>query len=112
MLSFWLVSAGWLVLKITLIITGLMMLQGVMKEFKVLDFLAKLLSTLMRIIGLSDNSSFLWFVAQTLGLIYGSAIVLEAIEKCEIEVENAYLPNYHIALNHSLLEDILLSIEI
>ena len=99
-------------LKITLIITGLMMLQGVMKEFKVLDFLAKLLSPLMRIMGLSDNSSFLWFVAQTLGLIYGSAIVLEAIEKREIEVENADLPNYYIALNHSLLEDILLSLEI
>ena len=39
--------------------------------------------------GLSDNSSFLWFVSQTLGLTYGSAIVLEAIEKHEIEAENA-----------------------
>ena len=112
MLTAWVVSAGWLVFKITLIVTGLMMLQSIMKEFKVLDFLAKLLSPFMRIMGLSDNSSFLWFVSQTLGLTYGSAIVLEAIEKHEIEAENANLLNYHIALNHSLLEDTLLFVAI
>ncbi len=112
MLSSWLVSASWLVLKITLIVTGLMMFQGVMKEFKILDFLAKLLSPLMRIMGLSANSSFLWFVSQTLGLTYGAAIVLEAVEKHEMEKENANLLNYHIALNHSLLEDTLLFVAI
>ncbi len=112
MLTAWVVSAGWLVFKITVIVTGLMMLQSIMKEFKVLDFLAKLLSPFMRIMGLSDNSSFLWFVSQTLGLTYGSAIVLEAIEKHEIEAANANLLNYHIALNHSLLEDTLLFVAI
>lgn len=112
MLSSWLVSAGWLVFKITLIVTGLMMLQSVLKEFKVLDFLAKMLSPFMRVMGLSDNSSFLWFVSQTLGLTYGSAIVLEAIEKQEIEAENANLLNCHIAINHSLLEDTLLFVAI
>lgn len=112
MLSSWLVSTGWLVFKIALIVTGLMMLQSIMKEFKILDFLAKLLSPFMRIMGLSDNSSFLWFVSQTLGLTYGSAIVLEAVEKNEIEAENANLLNYHIAINHSLLEDTLLFVAI
>jgi len=37
----WLLGAGWLILKITLIVTGLMVLQNILKEFKIIDILAK-----------------------------------------------------------------------
>jgi hypothetical protein len=62
--------------------------------------------------GLSGDSSFLWFVAQTLGLTYGSAVMIEEVERKEITPENANLLNYHIAINHSLLEDTLLFVAI
>jgi hypothetical protein len=62
--------------------------------------------------GLSNESSFLWFVAQTLGLAYGSAVMIEEVENNEISHNSANLLNYHIAVNHSLLEDTLLFVAI
>lgn len=112
MLENWVIGAGWLSLKITLIITGLMMLQNVLKEFNILSLLSKLLAPLMKIMGLSADSSFLWIVAQTIGLTYGSAVMIEEVKRKQISLGNANLLNYHIAINHSLLEDTLLFVAI
>ena len=108
MLFGWLKSSGWLTLKISLIITGLMILQNILKEFNILDLLSKIFAPFMKVMGLSKNSSFLWFVAQILGLTYGSAVMIEEVENKEISPYDADLLNYHIAVNHSLLEDTLL----
>jgi len=112
MLTNWLLNAGKLSLKITLIISGLMVLQNILKEFNVLSLLSKIFAPLMRVMGLSDDSSFLWFVAQTLGLTYGSVVMIEEVENKQITKESANLLNYHIAINHSLLEDTLLFVAI
>jgi len=112
MLINWIKNAGMLSIKIAMIITGLMMLQSILKEFKILDFISKIFAPLMRIMGLKTDSSFLWFIAQTLGLTYGSAVMIEEIENNQITKESANLLNYHIAINHSLLEDTLLFVAI
>lgn len=112
MLIYWAKSAAGLTLKITLIVTGLMILQQIMKEFNIMHFLSKTFAPLMRVFGLSRESSFLWFVAQILGLTYGSAVMIEQAENKEISREDANLLNYHIAINHSLLEDTLLFVAI
>lgn len=112
MLRNWIVSAGFLALKISLIISGLMLLQSILKEFKILDFISKVFAPFMLIMGLSSDSSFLWFVAQTLGLGYGSAIMIDEVNNKAISLEDAKMLNYHIAVNHSLLEDTLLFVAI
>ena len=108
MLYSWMISAGLLSLKISLIITGLLILQNILKEFNILIVIARTFAPLMRLLGLSRDCSFLWFIAQTLGLAYGSAVSIEAVESKTISLRNANLLNYHIAINHSLLEDTLL----
>jgi len=108
MLYSWMISAGLLSLKISLIITGLLILQNILKEFDILIVIARTFAPLMRLLGLSSDCSFLWFIAQTLGLAYGSAVSIEAVESKTISIKNANLLNYHIAINHSLLEDTLL----
>ena len=112
MLISWLKGTALLILKITLIVTGLMILQNILKEFKILDYISKLFAPVMKIMGLSPDSSFLWFVSQIVGLTYGSAIMIEAVEKKEISPVDANLLNFHIAINHSLLEDTLLFVAI
>jgi len=112
MLLNWLKNAGMLSLKITLIISSLMMLQNILKEFNLLSYISKIFAPLMRIMGLSEECSFLWFVAQTLGLTYGSVVMMEEVEHNNISKPNANLLNYHIAINHSLLEDTLLFVAI
>lgn len=112
MLLNWIQNSGYLSIKIALIISGLMILQSILKEFNILSILSKIFAPLMRMMGLSDESSFLWFVAQTLGLTYGSAVMIEEVNNKEISRESANLLNYHIAINHSLLEDTLLFVAI
>jgi len=112
MLRNWIVDAGFLSFKMAFIITSLMILQSILKEFNLLVIISRLFAPLMRIMGLKDDSSFLWFVAQTLGLGYGSAIMLEEVKSKTITPGSANLLNYHIAINHSLLEDTLLFVAI
>lgn len=112
MLRNWIVNAGFLSLKISLIITGLMILQSILKEFNVLNIISKIFAPLMRMMGLSNESSFLWFVAQTLGLTYGSVVMIDEVENKTITLRSANLLNYHVAINHSLLEDTLLFVAI
>ncbi len=112
MLLYWLQSAGWLILKITLIVSGLMILNNVLKEYNLLNIISKAFAPFMKIFGLSTDSSFLWFVSQTLGLTYGAAVMIESVENKEISPKNANLLNYHIAINHSMLEDTLIFVAI
>jgi hypothetical protein len=46
------------------------------------------------------------------GLTYGSVVMIEEVERGEIAAADADLLNYHIAINHSLLEDTLLFVAI
>lgn len=112
MLTAWAISSFWLMLKIWLIIAGLIFLQNVLKEFHLLDKISAFFAPLMGVMGLSRDSAFLWFIAHALGLTYGSAVILQSIESREITIENANLLNYHVAVNHSTLEDTLLFVAI
>jgi len=112
MLIFWLIGAFRLVIKIVLIVTGLMILQNILNEFKILNYISGIFAPVMKIMGLSPQSSFLWFISQIVGLTYGSAIMIEAVEEKQIERKDVNLLNYHIAINHSLLEDTLLFVAI
>lgn len=101
----WLVSTILLVFKMTLIICGLMVLQHILDEFKVLDYLSRKLSPVMDVLGLPHSVSFLWLIAHTLGLTYGAAVMMEEVATGKLVKEDAKMLNLHIAVNHSTLED-------
>ncbi len=111
-LSVWLTSSLWLSLKIFLIIFGLIVLQNILKEFYVIDWLSSRVAPLMKMMGLSKDTSFLWVVGQTLGLTYGSGILMEEMNNGLIGEEEAKALNYHLALNHSQIEDTMLFVAI
>lgn len=108
MMWVWLKSTLGLSVKIILIISGLMILQNTLKNLNLLQHISNFFAPLMRWFGLSKSSAFLWFVAQTLGLAYGAAVMIENVENGDITKEDANTLNHHIAVNHSLLEDTLL----
>ncbi|GAT63810.1 nucleoside recognition domain-containing protein [Paludibacter jiangxiensis] len=111
-LLLWAKSSMILIIKVSLILYGLFILQNLLNEFKWLDKISNFFAPLMKFFGLSREVSFLWFVAQTLGLAYGSAVVIEQVEKGIVNKRDANMLNYHIAVNHSLLEDTLLFVSI
>lgn len=97
-----------LTIKVSLILYGLFIFQNILNEYNWLNKISIFFAPLMQFFGLSREVSFLWFVAQTLGLAYGSAVVIEQVETGMVEKKDANMLNYHIAVNHSLLEDTLL----
>ena len=104
----WAVSMGRLSLQMILFILGLNVLQNILREFGVIELLTYPLKPLMKVFGLSESVSFLWIVANCVGLAYGGALMISEIEKGEIRKRDALLLNSHIAVSHSLLEDTLL----
>lgn len=106
--SGWAVSIGRLSLRMALFITGLNVLQNILREFGVIELLTRPLRPLMKIFGLPESTSFLWIVANCVGLAYGGALLIREIEKGEVARADARLLHSHIAISHSLLEDTLL----
>ena len=108
----WGINTLLLSLKIILFINTLMILQKVLEDFGILKLLSKLLSPFMRMMGLPANTSFLWIVANFLGLAYGGAIMIEQLEKKNITSLETDILNHHTAVSHSQLEDTLLFVTI
>ena len=104
----WLQTSLWLSLKVVALITGLMILQRLLEEFGVLKWISSLLGPGMQLLGLPRQVAFLWVVGNTLGLAYGSAVLMDYARQGKLTGTEADLLNYHLAISHSQLEDPLL----
>ena len=109
--SFWEVMKIWGVsqikmsLMVVLIIYSLMVVQRLLEAYRLLDPLSRLLSPLMAVFGLPRHASYMWLVGNVLGISYGSAVMVELEEKGLVTPEEANDVNYHLIMNHSMLED-------
>jgi hypothetical protein len=108
----WTISTIFLSLKVIVFISALMILQKIMEEFGFFSYLSTILSPFLKIMGLPPACSFLWIVANLVGLGYGAAIMFEQLNKNKISRAETDLLNHHIAVSHSLLEDTLLFVAI
>ncbi|MCB8963737.1 MAG: nucleoside recognition protein [Bacteroidales bacterium] len=104
----WMFSSFRLVLKIIILVSLLMILQKILQEFKLIELLTKPLAPMLKFMGLPRSTTFLWIVANSLGLAYGSAVMMEEVKEGRVTRKDADLLNYHVAISHSNLEDLLL----
>jgi len=107
-LTNWGISTFFLAIKVIVFVTSLMILQKVLEEFGILSLMSKGFAPLLKIMGLPAKTSFLWIVANVVGLAYGSAIMIEEFNKGKITNKEADTLNHHVAVSHSMLEDTLL----
>ena len=112
MLGEWVKSSAWLVARMTVLIVSLNIMQRVLTEFGAIKLLSKLLRPLLVVFGLPARTSFLWIVANILGLAYGAAVMVEESKNGTISPEDADLLNHHISISHSNLEDLILFISV
>ena len=105
MMGAWAVGALWLSGKVIVIVTCLMVLQQILERFGLTRRLTRPLRPFLALMGLPPRAAFLWVVANTLGLAYGSAVIIERIEAGELDREEARLLILSIGICHSLLED-------
>jgi len=104
----WAVSTLKLCALMTLIIYSLNILQRILAEFGLMDRLSRLLKPVMLFFGLPVNTSFLWIVANVIGLGYGAAVMLDQIGRGNLSSRDVDLFDTHICISHSNLEDLLL----
>ena len=104
----WLLSALKLVLMMVAIIYSLNILQRLLREFGIMEKIAKVFRPLMSVFGLPSETVFLWIVANIIGLGYGAAAMLDELERGDIGERDVLLLDSHICISHSNLEDLLL----
>lgn len=97
-----------LALMMTVLIYLLNILQRVLYEFGFMEWISRLLAPLISLFGLPRQGSFLWIVANVIGLSYGSAAMIEEVERGTLTKRDIHLLNSHIGISHSNLEDLLL----
>lgn len=90
------------------LVYALTLLQRILKEFGVIEAIARFLKPVMLFFGLPPRTAFLWLIANTLGLAYGAAIMIDEAEQGTTTKEENDLLNHHICVSHSNLEDLLL----
>lgn len=101
----WAVSQIKISIMVFLIIYSLMVLQCLIEAYSLLEPLSRFLAPLMCLFGLPRNAAYMWLVGNVLGLSYGSAVMLDMEEKGHITRADANDVNYHLIMNHSMLED-------
>lgn len=104
----WAISLVKLCAKMIVLIFLLSVLQQILNEFGIMKVLTKFLKWPLKIFGLPEDTSFLWIVANTLGLAYGAAVMFQEKEKGVMSEREIKLLNSHIGISHSNLEDLLL----
>jgi hypothetical protein len=108
LLASWALGTAWLVGKILLLVVGLTVLQRALSEFGLVEVLSRLLFPVLWLLGLPRRTAFLWIVANTLGLAFGAAVIIDEANSGELSREDVELLNRSVAVCHSLLEDTLL----
>ena len=108
MLREWVISTSGLVVKMVAIIFSLNILQRILSEFGVINWISKFLKPLLYLFGLPAQSSFLWIIANVVGLAYGAAAMIDEASTGKLSQKDVDLTNYHICISHSNLEDVFL----
>ncbi|MCF0197346.1 MAG: nucleoside recognition protein, partial [Bacteroidaceae bacterium] len=107
LLQTWAWSSAKMGVMILAIIYALMVTQHLMEWYGMIEKLSRLLEPLMTVFGLPRRTAYMWVVGNVLGISYGSAVMLDMEESGIITREEANAVNYHLVMNHSMLEDTL-----
>lgn len=108
LLSDWAVKTLKNIILMVVLVYLLTVLQRILSEFGIIAKIAGMLSPVMRFFGLPPRTAFLWLVANTLGLAYGSAVMIDETERGNTTKDDNDLLNHHIGVSHSNLEDLTL----
>lgn len=107
-LTEWIYSMIHTIVKIVILINLLNILQKILEEFGITKWLTKPLKPFIKLCGLPQTTAFGWIIANTLGLAYGSAVMISLVQDKKLSKKDADMLNHHNAISHSQLEDPLL----
>jgi hypothetical protein len=104
----WLKGLARLTVWMTTLIFLLNIMQRALYEYGTMNKISRFFSPLLTVFGLPKETTFLWIVANVIGLLYGSAAIMDEMERGKISDRSILLLNTHIGISHSNLEDLTL----
>jgi hypothetical protein len=104
-LRHWAETTLWLSVKIFFIITALLTFLELLKAFDWLHPIVRVLSPLLKIMGLDEKVGFLWMTAIVFGLSYGGAIIVAEVKSGHLSADELEILHLSIGMNHSMVED-------
>ena len=108
LLEQWCLATVELALQILVIIVFIMVVLELMKAYKLIDRLVRVLEPLLKILGLNRNVGLLWLAAAIFGIAYGGALIVEEIRQGHYSREELERLHLSIGINHAMIEDPLL----
>ena len=108
MFFIWLKGLARLTVWMTILIFILNIIQRAFYDYGIMNRISRLFSPLLTLFGLPKETTFLWIVANVIGLLYGSAAIMDEMERGKISDRSILMLNTHIGISHSNLEDLML----
>ncbi|MFY9116497.1 MAG: nucleoside recognition domain-containing protein [Bacteroidales bacterium] len=112
MLVDWFWSTLRIAIPMVTLVFSLTVIQRLLSEFGIIRYIAKFLRPVMKFFGLPARTAFLWIVANTLGLAYGAAVMIDEASTGKLSRRDIDLLNHHIGISHSNVEDLLLFVAV
>jgi len=104
-LKTWFLATLLLFIKIFVIIIAIMIVMEIMRNYRWIDSIVKVLDPFMRVLGLEKKVGMLWLTAVVFGLSYGAAVIVSDARNgsfTQTELERLHIS---IGINHAVIED-------
>jgi len=94
--------------QLALIVVPLMLVIQILKEYDVLNKLARPMAPLLKLLGLTDRAAIPMLAGLVFGLAYGAGVILEANRERPMNKRELYLLMLFLILCHAVVEDTLI----
>jgi len=101
----WALTTLNLMIKIFFIIMSILTLLEILKTFGMIHPMVRILSPVLRLMGLRRKVGFLWLTAVIFGVAYGGAVIVEEVRAGHLNKEELEELHLSIGINHALVED-------
>ena len=105
MLKNWFIASFYLCIKMFVIIMALMILLGIMKSFNIIHYIVRVISPVLKAMGLNQKVGILWITAAVFGIAYGAAVIVEEVKEGNFDRQELEKLHISIGINHSMVED-------
>lgn len=105
MLKNWFIASFYLCIKMFVIIIALMMLLGIMKSFNIIHHIVRVISPILKAMGLNQKVGILWITAAVFGIAYGAVVIVEEAKEGNFDRQELEKLHISIGINHSMVED-------
>jgi hypothetical protein len=77
----------------------------IMKNYNLIDRIVRVMTPVLKVLGLGKEAGFLWLTAVTFGLTYGAAVIVEETKEGNLSKDELERLHISIGINHSMIED-------